>query len=58
MCIFVAPGRGGKGGREGGREGRRELLFAILSNVLLALSGAPINPQAYFPAIPAKCQDF
>ena len=62
LCeLFVTPGRGGEGGREelweGGREGGRELLFAILSNVLLAQSGAPINPQAYFPAIPAKCQD-
>ena len=56
---FSSPpgGVGREGGRSCGREGGRELLFAILSNVLLAQSGAPINPQAYFPAIPAKCQD-
>ena len=53
---FSSP-PGGEGGREGGRVGGRELVFAILSNVLLALSGAPVNPQPYFPAIPAKRQD-
>ena len=47
---------GREGGREGEREGGRELLFAILPNVLLARSGARINHQAYFPAIPAKRQ--
>ena len=51
-------GEGGReGGRVGGREGGRELLFAILSNVFLALSGTPVNPQVYFLTIPAKCQD-
>ena len=47
---------GREGEREGGKAGGSELLFVILSSVLLARSSVRINPQAYFPAIPAKRQ--